>query len=141
MTDLNIGGVVKRTKIYGQDGEAPFGYRLYACLQGCWNKELWPTKGGTFYTHEELCQNWSATDCEGVTFLRRPLQQAEVFVAFAQGFEPLARVFSSIQVANRDELDETQLACVEQADMLSLVHIQELKYKSSMARLIKLLNS
>ena len=35
MLDLNVGGVVKRTRIYGPDGAAPCGSRVHAGLQGC----------------------------------------------------------------------------------------------------------
>jgi anaerobic ribonucleoside-triphosphate reductase activating protein len=131
MTDLNIGGIVKRTKIYGP------GWRSAVWLQGCtlackgcWNKELWPTKGGTFYTHEELLSELlSATDCEGVTFLGgEPLQQAEALLPLLKDLRAIGKSIFIYSGYNRDELDETQLACVEQADIVVLGrYIQELR--------------
>ena len=69
MVELNVGGVVKRTRIYGP------GWRSAVWLQGCtlackgcWNTELWPTKGGTLTSQEDmLAELLTATDCEGVT--------------------------------------------------------------------------
>ena len=131
MMELNVGGIVKRTRIYGP------GWRSAVWLQGCtlackgcWNTELWPTKGGTLTSQEDmLAELLTATDCEGVTFLGgEPLQQAEALLPLLKDLRAVGKSIFIYSGYNREELDETQLACVEQADIVVLGrYVQELR--------------
>jgi len=128
---LRIDSIVKHTRIYGP------GWRSAVWLQGCtlackgcWNKELWPSKGGELRTRDELLSELlSATKSEGVTFLGgEPLQQAEALLPLLQDLKAVGKSIFIYSGYERHELDEHQLACLELADIVVLGrYIEELR--------------
>ena len=76
-----------------------------------------------------LAELLTATDCEGVTFLGgEPLQQAEALLPLLKDLRAVGESIFIYSGYNREELDETQLACVEQADIVVLGrYVQELR--------------
>ena len=102
MVELNVGGIVKRT-------DPRPGWRSAVWLQGarwptgCWNTELWPTKGGTLTSKKTCSPNSSATDCEGTFLALNPLT-SRPSCRCSKTCVRLERAFSSIRATTEKSL-------------------------------------
>lgn len=119
---MRIADIVNRTGIYGP------GWRTAVWVQGCslackgcWNMELWPTKGGEDMDHDTLLERLMAAETEGVTFLGgEPLQQAEALLPLLQDLRMVGKSIFLYSGYTREEMDETQRACLDLADIAVL---------------------
>ena len=127
---MRIANIVNQTRIYGP------GWRTAVWVQGCnlackgcWNKSLWPSEGGEDWDSEDLIIRLLSIETEGVTFLGgEPLQQAESLLPILKALREMGRSVFLYSGYDREELDEVQLACVEQADIVVLGrYIEELR--------------
>ena len=127
---MRVANIVNRTQIYGP------GWRTAVWLQGCnlgckgcWNQELWPIEGGEEIDPEELLIRLMSIDTEGVTFLGgEPLQQADSLLKVIQGLREVGRSIFLYSGYERHELNEIQVACVEESDIVVLGrYVEELR--------------
>jgi anaerobic ribonucleoside-triphosphate reductase activating protein len=123
MSLLRIHSLVLHTRIYGPGLRSAVWFQGcdLAC-EGCWNKELWPAKGGELREHEDiLTELISASKTEGVTFLGgEPLQQAEALLPLLKDLKAIGKSIFLYSGYNRNELNEIQKACVDLADIVVL---------------------
>ena len=130
MTDtvLRVGHRSERSEIYGPGVRAVIWVQgcSLAC-PGCWNKEFWPQRGGEKVEVQQMLE-WLrlCKDIEGVTLLGgEPLQQPEAVLGLIDGAKALGLSIFLYSGYSRHELNEIQLRCVENSDIVILGRYEE----------------
>ena len=117
---IRVARVLDRTRIYGP------GWRTAIWVQGCslacpgcWNKELWPKRGGVDMPIEELSERIISNEfTEGVTLLGgEPLQQAESLLPLLRAVRDAGKSVFLYTGYELEELDDAQSECVGLADI------------------------
>ena len=125
---IRLGHVVDHTEIYGPGLRSAIWVKgcTLAC-KGCWNTQYWPAKGGELVSVNELHkQLMQIEDVEGITLLGgEPLQQSIQILELIKLQKKAGRTIMLYSGFERDELDKTQLECVELSDLVILGRYKE----------------
>lgn len=118
---IRVARVLDKTQIYGP------GWRTAIWVQGCnlacsgcWNKDLWPKKGGEDMPIKKLYDRIISNELiEGITILGgEPLQQADTLLPFLNLIKKAKKTIFLYTGYEYEELDEVQSKCIELADIV-----------------------
>ena len=87
--------------------------------KGCWNQDLWPSKGGTTVDVREIVQRAVDAGDEGLTILGgEPLQQPQGTLALIEEAKQQGLGIFLYTGYNLEELDGDALKCYEASDIV-----------------------
>jgi len=118
---IRVARVLDKTTIFGP------GWRTAIWVQGCnlacpgcWNKDLWPKKGGEDMPIKKLYERIISNELtEGITLLGgEPLQQADTLLPFLKLIKNAGKSIFLYTGYELKELDDLQLECIKLADIV-----------------------
>jgi anaerobic ribonucleoside-triphosphate reductase activating protein len=118
---LRIGHISEHSSIYGPG--VRFVIWTQGCTlacEGCWNKQYWPSKGGTEIQINALIETIASTDgIQGITLLGgEPLQQSQAVLEIIHAVRQLGLSVFLYTGYGVEEFDETMQACFDNSDMV-----------------------